>query len=427
MKEWTQKDFIWKKRTVDKMEILRWNRMMLSLLGFNIPCRSQKVTDPLLPSQDSFKWSFVFKLLKRCYHYSLLIVTFSGSFLTAYLTFTGKQLMVQILLFAMTFLFVSVSGMVISIDFRLKTTSLSKALSNVIYSLNEKEIEYIQCHDKLGVIIRLLMIGLSFLVTGIVQFTIAEQGFPQLIEIFFSNNFQVIVTFMAFQIIAMFIIWTGHFYWAVETIAKTYAQHSNKVIREVWKRRFAFRNKSEVTPEDLQLVQQTLDKYYRLVREINQSLGAIPLSLFTALFVVFVMSVSMVTLFSSINMTLALIGFGASVGNHVIGIVQIVCTASKATNIIDETVFMADQLTTIPLPQDVSFSLLECRRSLTVFLQRQTSVVFYAHSTFVLEPAVVLSFINAVVPFTIMFITTIAQMNGDTHYFSHLLNTTTSS
>ena len=407
------------------MEILRWNRTMLSLLGFNISCRSQKVRDTFLPPEDHFKWSPILKLLKKCYHYSILALVFFGSFLTAYLTFIRKQLMVKILLLVTSFLFASVSGMVIWLDMKLKTRLLSKALSNIIYSLNERDIKYIQCYDKIGVIIRLLMLGLSLLVTGMIQFTFTDQGFLQIMEIFFSNDFQIIVSFMGFQIIAMFITWTGHFYWTVVTIAKTYAQHSNKTILKVWKRRFAFGNKSEVTPEDLQLVQQTLDKYYRFVREINRSLGAIPLSQFAALFVLFVMSVSMVTLFSSISMTFALISLGASVANQVIGIVQIVCTASKTTNLIDEAVFMADQLTTMPLPQDVCFNLLECRRSLTVFLQRQTSVVFSAQSTFILEPSVVLSFLNAIVPFTVMFITTIAQMNGDTHYFSNLLNTTT--
>ena len=408
------------------MEVLRWNRTMLSLLGFNIPFGLQKFRSALLPSQDSFKSSLTFKWLKRCYHYFLVVVVFSEFLMTGYLTFTAKQLVIKILLITISFLFASISGMVIWLDMRLKTRSLSRALSNIIYSLNEKEIEYIRCHDKTGVITRLLMMGLPILISGMMSFIIPDQGFSLIMEIFFSNELQKILSFMAFQVMAMFMTWTGHFYWTVETIAKTYAQHSNKVILEVWKRRFAFGNKSEVTPEDLQLVQQTLDKYYRFVREVNQSLGPIPLLHFAALFVDFVMSVSMVTLFNNINTTFALMILGGSVANQVIGIYQIVCVASKATNISDEAVFMADQLTTIPLPQDVSFSLLECRRSLTVFLQRQTSVVFSAQSTFNLEPSVVLSFVNAIVPFTVMFITTIAQMNGDTNYFSNILNTTTS-
>ena len=398
---------------------------MLSLLGFNISSRSQKVRDVFPPSEDSFKFFLTFKWLKTCYHYFLLLLVLSEFLLTGYLTFTAKQLVIKILLVTISFLFASVSGMIIWLEMRLKTRSLSIALSNIIYCLNEKDIEYIRCHDKTGVITRLLMMGLPILISGIMHFMFPDQGFSRIMEIFFSNDFQKILAFMAFQVLAMFLTWTGHFYWTVVTIAKTYAQHSNKIILEVWKRRFAFGNKSEVTPEDLQLVQQTLDEYYRFVREINWSLGAVPLFHFAALFVDFVMSVSMITLFNNINMTFALMILGASVGNQVIGLFQIVYTASKTTNIIEDAVFMADQLTTIPLPQDVSFSLLECRRSLTVFLQRQTSVVFSAQSTFVLEPSVVLSFVNAVVPFTVMFITTIAQMNGDTNYFSHLLNTTT--
>ena len=411
--------------TIDEMEVLRWNRMMLSLVGFNVPCRSQKVRDVFLPSQDSpdsSKWSLTFKCLQRCYHYSLLLLVFSGFLMIGYRAVIAKKLVVKILLFAMSFMCASVSGMVIWLDMRLKTRSLSTALSNIIYSLNEKEIEYIRCHDKIGVIARLILMGIPSLVTGVLHFAFPNQGFPQIVAVFYANEHQKIIAFTAFQIIAMFMCWTGHFYWTVETIAKTYAQHSKKVILEVWKRRFAFGNKFQVTAEDLQLVQQTLDKYYCFVREINQSLGAIPLSLFAILFVVFVMSVSMITLFSNMTMTFAMLALGASVANQVIGIVQIVCTASKATNIIEDAVFMADQLTTIPLPQDVCFNLFESRRSLSVFLQRQTSVVFSAQSTFVLEPSVVLSFVNAIVPFTIMFITTIAQMNGDTQYFSNLEN-----
>ena len=408
-----------------KMEVLRWNRVMLSLAGFNTPCKSQKVRDVFVPSQDSFKWSMTFKLFKKFYHYSLLVMLFSGFLITGYRAFTAKQLVAKILLSAMSFMCASVLGMVIRVNIGLKTKSLYKALSEVIYCLNEKDIQYLRCHDKTRVIIRLLIMGLPSLVTGMMYFTFRNQEFSEVLEIFFSNNFQMIVSFLAFQIVALFLTWTEHFYWTVETIAKTYAQHSNKVILDVWKRRFAFADKSEVTPEDLQLVQQTLDKYYRLVRETNQSLGVIPLSGFISLFVIFVIGVSMVTLFSNISLTFSLLALGANVANQVIAILQIVHTGSKATNMMNDAVFMADQLTTIPLPQHVSFSLLECRRSLTVFLQRQTSVVFSAQSTFNLEPAVVLSFVNAVVPFTVMFITTIAQMNGDTHYFSNILNTTT--
>ena len=409
-----------------KMEILPWNRMLLSLVGFNMPRQSKKVRDVFLPSQDSFKWSLTFKWLKRCYHYSLLALTVSAGFMTGYLTFTPNQLIAKILLFAMSFLFALVSGMVIWVDMRLKTRSLSKALSDIIYSLNEKEIQYIRCHDKTGVITRLLIVGTPLLVSGMMHFLFPDQGFSQIMEIFFSNDFQMILSFAAFQIVAMFITSTLHFYWTVETIAKTYAQHSNKITLEVWKRRFASGNKPEVTAEDLQLVQHTLDRYYRFVREINRSLGVIPLSGFTILFLDFVMSFSMITLLSNINMTFSLVALGAGVANQVIAVFQIVSAASKATNIIEDAVFMADQLTTIPLPQDVCFNLLESRRSLTVFLQRQTSVVFSAQSTFVLEPSVILSFVNAIVPFTVMFITTIAQMNGDTHHFSNMLNTTTS-
>ena len=408
------------------MEVLRWNRMMLSLVGFNTPCRSQKVRDELLPSQDSFKWSFVFKWLKRFYHYSLLTLVFFGSFLTGYLTFTSKQLVVKILLIAMSFMFASISGMVIWLDMRLKTRSLSKALSNIIYSLNEKDIQYIRYHDKTGVIARVLMIGLPILVSGM-YFKFTNKRLFKVLDVFFSNNIERVLAFAVIHVTIMFLIWTGHFYFTVEAIAKTYAQHSNKVIREVWKRRFAFGNKSQVTPEDLQLVQQTLDKYYRLVREINRSLGVIPLTLFATLFVDFVIVVSLVTLFSNVRMAFGVIALAAAVANQVIGIAQTVCIALEATNVIEDAVFMADQLTTTPLSQNVSFSLLESRRSLTVFLQRQTSVVFSAQSTFNLEPSVVLSFVNAVVPFTVMFITTIAHLNGNTHYFSNLLNSNNTS
>ena len=404
-----------------KMEVLSWNRMMLSLVGFNIPCRSRKVRDEFLPSEDSSKWSLILKLLKRCYHYSLLALIFVGSFLTGYLTFTAKQLIVKILLLAMSFLFASISGMVIWLRIRLKTRSLSKALSNIIYCLNRKDIEHIRYHDKAGIITRLLMLGLPILVSGM-YFKFTNQSLFQVLEVFFSDNFERILAFAVIYVTIMFLAWTGHFYFTVEAIAKTYAQHSKKVILHIWKRRLSSGNKFEVTPEDLQLVQQTLDKYYRFVREINRSLGVIPLSHFATLFVDFVIVVSLVTLFSNIRMAFGVVALAVIVANQVIGIVQIVCIALEATNVIDDAVFMADQLTTIPLPQDVSFSLLESRRSLTVFLQRQTSVVFSAQSTFNLEPSVVLSFVNAVVPFTVMFITTIAHLNGNTHYFSNFLN-----
>ena len=400
---------------------------MLSFLGFDISCLTSKP-----PGVDLNKSSIWLKLsrvaLKVYYYCHVLLIALGGFVSTAYVTFATNSLISKTMVFAFTVFFGCILFMIIWMHKH--STKISRSLSKIIRRFDQKDINYLRSHDKYGVIGRLLLMGIPALVSIILFFTLNHSMDSHSFDAFYVHYSQLFFEFFAFTCAFFYLIWTGHFYWMVATIAKIYASHCKRVIEEIRNRRRTRVLKTvkdgkvyELT-DDFELIQKTLGRYFAFVREINETLGAIPLTMFVALFLDIILAVSLVTLFENWSFGFAAVSLGCSVLNQLIGVFQVIHAPTVATGIVEEAIILADKLAATPLPEKATFNLLESRRSLTVFLQKQTSVPFSAQSTFVLEPSVVLSFFNAVVPFTVMFITTIAHINKDRS--NSFLNTLTS-
>ena len=133
-------------------------------------------------------------------------------------------------------------------------------------------------------------------------------------------------------------------------------------------------------------------------------------AMFAFLFANFVYSMTAITQENNLSLGFILVVFGLTIVNQLQSIGQAISAATKATKTIEEAVTLASTLCTEPIAEHTPFDVTECRRSLTVFLEQQSIVAYTAQSTFTLEPSVFLSFANAVVPFTVMIITTISSM-----------------
>ena len=149
----------------------------------------------------------------------------------------------------------------------------------------------------------------------------------------------------------------------------------------------------------------------KLVHIINESLGMIPMISFALLFM-YVVALTTFIILKGMNHTSFFLVFltTLTLSNRTLATFIIVARASHTYKVMEDSIVIARQVSLRHLPQDSPFFVWEARRSLTEFLCLEEPAAFTAASMFKLDKSLVLTFINAVVPFTVMFITTIYQV-----------------
>lgn len=398
------------------MDVLKYNRVMLSMCGFAFECSSMKC------SKISSKtlWPRVLRQTKKAYHYLIVIFMFGGLMIPFGLIFVQSDFNKRIMLMAMFLYFLSTSGLTIRLND--KIGAAVKAISKLICHLDATEISSLRRNDRKGFLIRHTITTIPGLFGSVYYFMSLET--KNFFASIYLNGFQRDVHFFAFVTSYWILTWTGHFYWSVQNIAKTYAQHSKKVILEILKenyrssRIYRSRTSSQIKnqeTEDFETIMISLERYFQFVRTVNRSLGMIPLAMFACLFANIIITISFLTLFSEIRFY-SLFVLGVCVANQLLQVVQVILASAETTDIIEDAVVLSEKMVTAPLPATASFVLMESKRCLRDYLEvirLQSLIPFSALSTFTLEPSIILSFVNSVVPYTVMFITTIAHINGD--------------
>ena len=383
---------------------------MLSLLGIHLNPPSTNLKQL---SFTSGKWLTILKLMKKLYYFLLTIICVGEICLCFGLTFYACDFITKIIFIAMMFRFVSVCSMFILVKRNSHMTV--ETLYTTVQHLNRKDVKFLQNHDKRHVLLRHLLTTVPAMV-GAISFFVSKRTINFFGSIFFQSNWEMLLHSFAFLVSYFSVTWIGHFYWAVQTVAKTYANYCKDKIHEIHKEGCSIRSANRnLSASQIDYIRKILNRHFIFLREINGTLGVVPLVLFSSLFANIVITVSFIVLFNQAKVV-AIVVLGVAGGNQLIQVVQVIIISSQTTNIIEKAVVLSEELTTTPLPTNASLSLRESRRCLTVFLQSlriQSMVPFSAQSTFNLEPSVVLSFFNAVVPFTVMFITTIAQINRE--------------
>ena len=386
------------------MDVLRWNRAMLSLLGFDFHCSSDKV-GKINPA----KWTLILKLMKKLYCYSIIVLMFMGGIVIPFsIVFADGNFIVRIILASTLFHYSGAIILMIKLSQTLE--AVTKALSRIWRYLDEKEMKLVQHHDKRGVIVKHLFSSFPAMI-GVVFYHVSELSFD-MFELFFSKDWQKHLKVIALVFSFTSLILTGHFYSTVETVAKIYAEHCKNMISQILRRKYP---DSCQTVDPFSLVQKSLDRYFLFVEEINDYLGIIPLCMFLCLFTDIIITIIFVTMFHQAKV-LVFIAITSCAGIQVIGVLSIIQGSQQTRKVIEEAVALAEKVARSPLFGSASLSQMESRRSLTLYLhsiRQQSLVPFSAQSVFSLDPSIVLCFFNSVVPFTVMFITTIAQINRD--------------
>lgn len=292
-------------------------------------------------------------------------------------------------------------------------STIKNTLQQCFEIVDESYITRFQKHERSNFLARLICI----VAPSIVSITYMQSG-SEKIEIyassFYRNQYEMMLHSYAFTVSYFMLMFLGQFFASVLTAAKELSNYCKMSVRNL-DNQFSCRSITFCYPneEGYTFIMASLQRYFTVVKKINETMGIIPLAMFTVLFMDFIFGMTFLILkMDQISIEFGFFCLICSILNQVWGVGQCVIQAHETTTNIEEAIEMADSIARKRVPETASFSLLESRRALSLFLQRQKVIRFQANSFFTLEPSVVLTFFNSVIPFTVMFMTAIAQISN---------------
>lgn len=387
------------------MDVLCGSRFALSMLGF------ESEAEPDVPTLDTKKQSpltTLKKLLSKVLVSVYTLVMLVSCLISPYLAYLSKKVDMKLFLSIFTFWFGFTIAVIIM---TVKNLPLAfSALSAVTVELPQKDRNHLRRNDIISMTLRLAIVACQG--GGAMAYLFFNPTQDR--ELFFNGAYNqsmmaMVIHFCGFSTSLLVITVLSHYFIAVITVGKLYAIHVRNIVSQIHDRHVHGMKTNTMKSCLLLNVKRSLEKYYSFVRHINDWLGYIPLAMFAFLFGNFVYSMTAISLNNNLSFGFIFVVFGSTIASQLHTIKQVICAATDATSIIGEAVNIASSLTTEPCAENTPFDIIERRRSLTVFLEQQSIVPFTAQSTFTLEPSVLLSFANAVVPFTVMIITTISS------------------
>ena len=391
------------------MDVLCGSQFALSILGFEFEAEPDVATLDTKKPLTRLK-----KLLSKVLVSVYALVMLVSCLISPYLAYLSKKADMKLLLSIFTLWF----GLtVVVIMMTVKNLPLAvETLSDVIVELPQKDRNHLRRNDIISITLRLAIVVCQEV--GAMAYLLLNPTEER--NIFYNGAYNQSMMAMSLHLCGFFtclLVMTvlSQYFIAVITIGKLYAIHVRNIVSQIHERHVCSMKSKTMKSRLLLGVKRNLEKYYSFVRHINDWLGYIPLAMFAFLFCNFVYSMTAVSLNNNLSFGFTFLVFGLTIAYQLYTVNQAIYVATDATKVIGEAVNVASSLTTEPCREDTPFDVIESRRSLTVFLEQQTIVPFTAQSIFTLEPKVLLSFANAVVPFTVMIITTVSSMRGGSH------------
>lgn len=280
-----------------------------------------------------------------------------------------------------------------------------KRLTHVMEEMSPEESKEVKKQDKLILVERLLI---TFIPGICAQVYLTWEG---KVGKFFLTDFEFHVNAFSWVLCTLVFALTSSLYLMTLKFCRTYALHCLKAMssdRNTGRRTmFPARLEGSYRYKEMKW---KLENYSLLVSNVNDSLGFIPGSIFIHLFTDLVMGVAFVSANKTMSNILLILTFAPWVANHLIVTLQIVHEVTQIKATMNEAVRKSHEAAEAHLPENASHDLLESRRTLSLFLQRSFLRPDFTALSFELNPSVLLIFLNAVVPFTIMIITAVNQL-----------------
>lgn len=270
-------------------------------------------------------------------------------------------------------------------------------LSTVLVQLNPRGRSYLKKQDKTRAVILIPACILQFIVS-VSYVVIKHEEVEYLEKALFFDSMELLMVFGVTTTLClsmMMAVCTLHL--TILTVAQTYADNiCDRMLKLL---------SSECIDQTQAFVQtkHLISSYTAFVKNINENFGMIPLTVFAILFANIVLAISFVSLESSVSFACVVTTFGGIVAMEVTAIIQIIAKSSNNKILIEKSFDAAQELSSQRLVKR-SLIVIEPRKSLITFLSQRRIPRMTAMSMF----DIVLSFLNAVIPFTIMFVTTIS-------------------
>ena len=354
------------------------------------------------------KFSRIGNAAKKAYRYFIVLTLVCGTVYSGYLAVIISKLNVKVIEILCVVFFGSSLGMMIT-----SCQRLSQAISflyPVVSGLPQKDIKSLRLKDAGNVLFSMLLVCVSVSGMGYYMFSRSTEAQFFLREVFGGRFEGLLLQTSSVAFSYGFLMASGHFYWIALSIASIYASNTKSTILLITARESP-QIKSKTIPlssTQIYRVKHVLEKYFYLVHNVNTFLGCIPFSMFALLFTNILFCVSLLSFNNNLSIGFIFVFLGSALFSQIQSIMLVVREASKAKKTIKEALALANTLSTEPVTMVTSFDILEARRSLTVYLQQQDFPNFTACNIFDIEPSVVLTFLNSVIPFTVMMITAIA-------------------
>ena len=293
----------------------------------------------------------------------------------------------------------------------------SDNLDPVMMKLDDDDLQRIKSHDKRSLIWRAVVIGAP----GFVMVSLIPMMIDHMVKTFndFSGSFlELLFQFIFFTVAVTSALCIYHFYSIVCQVSCVFAERTKTRIGEA---------SLIVRPDQTTFcsIQQQLQDLYIFIRRVNELLGVIPLIMFARLFTHLVLGLAFIASKAKMGFGILMIGVGGEIVSLTLVMIDVLRDVGKMTHVVSEAASIAGMISQMKIPKPAPENVKESRRSLTVFLdQESNNVSFTAMSYFTLEPSVILSFMNAVVPFSVMVITTINHVSGEEANLSPSCNCT---
>lgn len=278
--------------------------------------------------------------------------------------------------------------------------------------LTEQELRKLRKIDRISTLIRVLLFYTPAILTVSQSHTGNIEKVQNLMKSFFNHNhflmwnhyLSSIITFTAMMCLT-------HIYHQVIRVARTFAQNRQDKIRDILK------DGHLVSSKAFYHTRIYIEDSLFFVKSINQHLGSIPFTALAFLFLCIILGSTIIVTYRELQLSYTLIVFGGMIANQAILLLQIIHESQQLEDVIKKSIEMGKRFVTTPLTEirsqvPLSVDVLEARRSLTIFLEQTPLESLTAMGCFTLNVNLVFNFFNAVVPFTIMSVTTISEMRS---------------
>lgn len=341
-------------------------------------------------------------LFCQIYHSLIKVVFLISVLITSYLFIKTSTLEIRAILLVEIIYFLGITCM-----FFTQSKSLGKMTSVVTHvrsQLSIKKLQKLRKSDIIAITMKLGLMTLSGLLLMAELFLVGQQMKKLIFEVYYSFGLAFLHTFSCCTTFT-YLDCAAHLYYRIIRVAREYSEDRREKIQLI-------RTEEYSHPHSLDFIRKSIIECNQVIKSINTHLGVVPFFMLSLIFVSIIFGTTFVVAYRNSNTTYTVITYFALIGNQIYAMYNIVRESSRLSDVMTLMIEEAQHATIATDLDDRSIELRRSRRNLTIFLHDNRSPSLTAAGGFSLSVSLVFSFFNAVVPFTIMGITSVTEIRA---------------